>query len=406
MEVINAIASNMNELQAIIEAFTETRNNGKMAALATVVKVQGSAYRRPGARMLITEDGHKIGAISGGCLEDDVCDIAQEVIATGKPTVVTYDTTSDDDIFWGLGMGCNGIIQVLIEPIESQFLTFINNCLRQRSVGAIATVFHTSDDIATKIGSRICGDRTGIVINQIADKFLEQRVIEDIQAALKNERSPMQSYEWDNQKAEVLIEVIKPPISLLVFGAGDDAIPVVRLAKELGWYVTVIDRRLAYATSNRFPLADAIVISSGENIGEYLTLDCYTVAVVMTHNYLCDRDILPTLLSSPLPYIGILGSRKRIEKLFHDLQQANLVLNSEQLERLYAPIGLDLGAETPTEIALAIIAEIKAVLAKRSGGCLRNRKAPIHDVRSNGSGKQYDRPNKIGSFGFMGKNVR
>ncbi|MCL1465609.1 XdhC family protein [Argonema galeatum] len=390
----------MNELQAIIDAFADIQRNHKNAVLATVVKVKGSAYRRPGARMLITEDGYRVGAISGGCLEDDVCDRAKEVIATGIPTVVTYDTTSDEDIFWGLGMGCNGIIQVLIEPLQSQFnieqLAFLSCCLHLRQRGVMATVFQSN---ITKITSGIFLNESGTLINQVEDAKLAKNIIENAREALKHGRtSQIKSYQWENTEAEVLIEVIHPPVSLVVFGAGDDAIPVVRLAKELGWDVTIIDRRAAYATSARFQEADAIVICHPEEVRSHLTLDCHTAAVVMTHNYLCDRDILQTLIPSPLPYIGILGARNRTKKLLQDLQQIGFVLDSEQLNRLYAPVGLDLGAETPLEIALAIIAEIKAVMAERSGGFLRNRKAPIHVQ------KQYDRTSQIltisGSFGI------
>ncbi|MCL1470798.1 XdhC family protein [Argonema antarcticum] len=392
----------MNELQAIIDAFADVQRNHKNAVLATVVKVKGSAYRRPGARMLITEDGYRVGAISGGCLEDDVCDRAKKILATGIPTVVTYDTTSDEDIFWGLGMGCNGIIQVLIEPLQSQFnieqLAFLSCCLRLRQRGVMATVFQSSGDTLASITSRIFLTESDTPIDRVADAELAKKIIENARQVLKHGRtSQIKSYQWSNSEAEVLIEVIQPPVSLVVFGAGDDAIPVVRLAKELGWYVTVIDRRAAYATSTRFQEADAIAISHPEEMRSHLTLDCHTAAVVMTHNYLCDRDILQTLIPSPLPYIGILGARNRTEKLLQDLQQIGFVLDSEQLNRLYAPVGLDIGAETPPEIALSIIAEIKAVMADRSGGFLRNRKAPIHLQ------KQYDRTSKMLAISFKYK---
>lgn len=392
----------MNELQAIIEAFADVQQNHKNAVLATVVKVKGSAYRGPGARMLITEDGCRVGAISGGCLEDDVCDRAKEVIVTGIPIIVTYDTTSDDDIFWGLGMGCNGIIHVLIEPLQSQFnieqIAFLSGCFRWRQRGVMATVFRASGDNITSITSRIFLNESDTLINQVENAELAQKIIENAREVLKYGRtSQIKSYQLGNSEAEVLIEVIQPPVSLVVFGAGDDAIPVVRLAKELGWYVTVIDRRAAYATSTRFPLADAIAISHPEEARSHLTLDYHTAAVVMTHNYLCDRDILQTLIPSPLPYIGILGARNRTEKLLQDLQQIGCVLDSEQLNRLYAPVGLDIGAETPQEIALAIIAEIKAVMAERSGGFLRNRKAPIYLE------KQNEQTSKILAISFQSK---
>ncbi len=363
----------MKELQAIIEAFEQTEKEGTIAALATVIEVRGSTYRRPGARMLMTQNGYRVGSISGGCLEEDVFEQAQAVMASGKPIVVQYDTTSPDDIVWGLGLGCNGLVRVLIElltPHQLNPVSFLAECFRQRQLGVLATVIHDAE-----IGKHLMLQQNGKVMSDI--ELLTASVLNDAQVALSNEKSLLKLYPLPQGEAEVFIEVIQPPVSLVLFGAGDDAMPVVHFAKALGWHVTVVDSRSAYATSKRFEAADAIALARPEQACDDLNLDG-TVAVVMTHNYLHDQEIMRSLLSSGACYIGLLGPKSRTQQLLTELQEEGINPTPEQLQRLYAPVGLDIGADTPEAIALSIVAEIQAVLANRSGGLLRNRTQPIH----------------------------
>jgi xanthine/CO dehydrogenase XdhC/CoxF family maturation factor len=219
----------------------------------------------------------------------------------------------------------------------------------------------------------------GRLTSDIEDADLIAQIRDDAWKAFDDNRSTVKAYPLPTGKAEVFIEVIQPPVPLMIFGAGHDAVPLVRLAQELGWYVTIVDSRQADATRERFPSADEVILARPENISDRVRVDNRTVAVVMTHNYLHDLELLKTLLPSPVEYLGILGPKSRTEKLLQDLQEQGITPTEPQLQRLYSPVGLDIGADTPEEIALSIVAEIQAVLANHSGGSLRNKLGPIHD---------------------------
>jgi xanthine dehydrogenase accessory factor len=371
----------MNELQAILSAFDSSQKSNETAFLATVVKTQGSTYRRPGAKMLMTNTGKMVGTISGGCLENDVFQHTRQLVS-GEPIVVTYDNTAPDDIIWGFGLGCNGVVQVLIEPLEKEntpnFIAFIQECLNRKHDGIIATVFASEDAVNVKIGSRLLFYANGNFTTDIKDTNLTESLIADSQAALINQKSTVNKYQLATGSAEVFIEVIQPPTPLVIFGAGRDAVPVAKYAKTLGWHVTVVDCRADEATRDRFLMADEIILTRRDAIHKQVYVDERTATVVMTHNYLDDREILKMLLSSSTPYLGVLGSKQRTERLLRDLDEDQENYTNILLEKLYAPIGLDIGADTPEEIAIAIIAEIKAVLAKRFGGMLKDRNGSIH----------------------------
>ena len=373
----------MKELQNILKAFEQNKNSGQYTAIATLVKAQGSTYRRPGARMLMTSQGKMVGSLSGGCLEGDVFEQAQAVMTSGKSIVVQYDTMSDEDIIWGLGLGCNGIVQILIEriEIESPFnpLAFLADFLHQRQAGVLATVFHVEGQVKTEVATRLMLYPDGTLKSNIENADLVDQIRDDAWKSLDDSRSIVKTYPLPTGKAEVFIEVIQPPVPLMIFGAGHDAVPLVRLAQELGWYVTVVDSRQADATRERFPSADEVILTRPENISDCVRVDNRTVAVVMTHNYLHDLELLKTLLPSPVRYLGILGPKSRTEKLFQELQEQGITPTENQRQRLYSPVGLDIGADTPEEIALSIVAEIQSVLANHSGGSLRNKLGPIHD---------------------------
>lgn len=376
----------MKELQAIIEAVEQIEQCDQTAALATVVKVSGSTYRQPGARMLITSDGQTVGSISGGCLESDVAQKAQRVIATEETIVVQYDTTDETDIVFGVGLGCRGVVHVLIEYIKplsaNSHMAFLAECLHGRQIGAIATVFSIAGQVTTQIGDRLMLQQDGQVTNNIQDPELAVGILEDAGEVLQESRSAVKAYQLANGSAEVLIEAIQPPVPLVVFGAGHDAMPLVRIAKELGWHVTVVDSRPAYATLDRFPVADAVILCRPEALADRVPLSDRTVATVMTHNYLYDLKLLEILLPLPLRYIGMLGPKSRTERLLQALQNEGAINTDQYLSRLYGPVGIDIGADTPEAIALAILAEIQAVLANRSGGFLRDRKGPIHEQKA------------------------
>jgi xanthine/CO dehydrogenase XdhC/CoxF family maturation factor len=331
--------------------------------------------------MLMTNTGKIVGAISGGCLENDVFQHTRLSMHLGEPIVVTYDNTADEDIVWGFGLGCNGVVQVFIErlDVESKVnaIAFIAQCLNNQQRGVIATVFGVENALNVKVGSRLILNHDNSVITDIEEANLTKVIIKDAQAALDNQQTTVKKYELSSS-IEVLIEVIQPPTPLIIYGAGRDAVPVANFAKALGWDVTVIDCRSHEATLLRLAIADKVILTRREIVHKEVSIDENTIAVVMTHNYLDDLEILKTLLPSPARYLGILGPKKRTEKLLQDLDAEKITYSKQQLEKLYAPVGIDVGADTPEEIALSIIAEIQTVLAKRTGGFLRNRTEPIH----------------------------
>jgi xanthine/CO dehydrogenase XdhC/CoxF family maturation factor len=330
----------MKELQALVR-----RLNGPdatPAVLATLVSVTGSSYRRPGARLLVLPSGERIGSISGGCLEEDVLVRASRVAATGQAETVIYDTTAENDLVWGVGLGCHGVVKVLIErlPNPPTWAAQLAANFSHRGSTRLA-VCHQSDDPA-RCGTRLADD-------------------------------------WNAHAHEsVFVETITPPTRLVVFGAGDDAMPLVRLGAELGWHVTVADPRPAFARAERFPAANAVVVAPALELVNRVAPDAGTLAVVMTHHYVHDVPLLRGLLPQPLAYLGLLGPRKRAEQILSDLVKEGLAVTPALRQRLHAPVGLDLGAEGPEQVALAIVAEMQAVLSGRDAQPLRLRTRPIH----------------------------
>jgi len=372
----------MKEIQQILAALASAQA-GEIV-LATLVKVEGSSYRRPGARLLLTADGRRIGSISGGCLEDDIIAHAQQVRASGLPEVFTYDTTSENDLVWGVGLGCQGIVHVFVErlPLRPAWVAALRENFRRRKPTALAVVWREpaemrsvrsfpgdatpSSHVALEPRRGRRGSRT-----PAAPLAGSQREIAALGTCLAGDLASLPS-------DGVYLQTIRPPTALVVFGAGDDVQPLVRFAKELGWHVTVADHRPAFATPKRFPGADATVVVHAEDAVAGLNPEAGSVAVIMTHNYRNDVRLLGTLLTRPLAYLGLLGPRKRTDRILAELEAGGLAIDPGMRGRLRAPVGLDLGADNPEEVALAILAEMQAVLAGRDARPLRDRKGPIH----------------------------
>ena len=370
----------MLELREILN-LAEHCDDGSV--LATLVDVKGSGYRLPGARMMILRDGKSIGTISGGCLEADIVENAEKVRRSGKPTVVAYDTTKDDRSVFGLGMGCRGVVRVLLEPEGGgESLKFIRSCFESRKRGTVSTVVSKTGTLDVPLAARYFSQKDKPIYtghDAVALNGLLSPVTRDVKLTMRQNRSRCVEYKTSNGSAEFFHEVINPPIAIMIFGAGHDAVPLSRAAALLGWCVSVIDHRPAWATAERFPEADAVLALRTEEIGSEFFDDANSVAVVMNHNYDADREVLRLLLGSSCRYVGILGPKTRTETLIEELSSAGADFTKKQLDRLYAPVGLDIGACTPEGIAVSIVAEIQAVLAGRNGGFLRNRDAPIYD---------------------------
>jgi xanthine dehydrogenase accessory factor len=367
----------MKDVLDILAAYHAMTQAGGRAALATVVGVAGSAYRRPGAKMLILEDGRTVGAISGGCLENDVAEHAQQVIAGGAPKLVAYDTRSEDDEAWGVGMGCNGEILIFIEPLVSDApdnpLLLLNRFFQERREPfAIATVFRTHGDGGCAPGFRLTATADALPVPN-DDFALSQSLADALRAVFAAGKSRTETFTAGDAHAEAFLEYVSPPPHLKIFGGGPDARPIVALAAELGWRVTVIDHRPAMARAERFPTAE-VVLSRYDDVAT----SPEDIALVMTHNYAHDREILRRLLTRPARYLGVLGPKRRTERILAELRLDGFVFAPETSANVYYPTGLDIGAETPQEIALSIVAEIQAALAGRTGAMLRARSGPIH----------------------------
>jgi xanthine dehydrogenase accessory factor len=313
-----------------------------------------------------------------------------------------YDSTSEGDLAWQLGLGCQGVVDVLVERLKPRAeptpLDWLRHWLAERRCGVLARVAAVAGNPGVDVGAFLACDETGLLATDLDGGSFQRLIAQTAMEAYAGRRSYYTAYELADGKVELFYEVVQPPLSLLVCGAGHDAMPLVRMAKELGWHVTVLDPRPNYATRERFPLADALLVAGPEellppvperslrpllsrkrsNLIDQLPL-IGSAAVIMSHHYHNDRFYLQALLPSALRYLGILGPRARTDRLLDELAQGGCLPNAEQTARLYGPIGLDLGANTPEEIALAVTAEIQAVLAGRSGAFLRSSDRPIHE---------------------------
>lgn len=327
----------MSEIGAILAALRPAP--ARPAVLATLVAVSGSSYRRPGARLLMVDGRPAVGAISGGCLEEDAAIHAGQVAATGVARTITYDTSQDNDLVWGTGLGCHGLIQVLLEPVPAHapWPDVLSANLAAGRPTELAVTWRHADP--AQLGTRLAGPETS----------------------------------WT---PGIYRETLLPPPRLAIFGAGDDAIPLATMAATLGWQTVVADVRPAFATAARFPGAAAVIVGGAESLVARVSPAPDSFAVIMTHHYLHDRPLLRDLLGRPLAYLGLLGPRQRAVRLLQELGPGT---SPDPLPpHLHAPVGLDLGADNAAEIALAILAEMQAALRQRDARPLRDRLAPIH----------------------------
>jgi xanthine/CO dehydrogenase XdhC/CoxF family maturation factor len=362
----------MNELDAILSICRTEPEAARGGVLATVVHVKGSAYRRPGARMLILADGRRIGTVSGGCLEGDVSKKAWWFTEDGRPAVRAYDTSSDDDAVWEFGMGCNGVVTVLFERVDSaetqETLRFLATHRALRRGAVIATVVAASPASRARIGERLLVEAAGACGGSLRGSPLEAEILARATVCFLHQKSCLVHLAG----CDVFVEWIGAPVPLVVFGAGHDAIPLVKFAKELGWHVTVADGRPNYAQASRFPDADRIVFLRREDLLAGIEITRESMVVLMTHNYPMDVKLVERILRGKPRYLGLLGPRARGEKL---LAEAGQPVHGVDV---HAPVGLDLGSDTPETIALSIIAEVQASLSGRRGGMLKWRDDAIH----------------------------
>jgi xanthine dehydrogenase accessory factor len=365
----------MKELNDIILAYDKAVLQNKQMALATVVKVDGSSYRRPGAKMLVTEDGQLTGVISGGCLEGDALRKAQFAMFEQKNRLEIYDTTDDEDNKLGVQLGCNGIVYILFEPIktddENNPVNLLRKIARMRKDAVLVTVFN-ENKTALQIGT------WGFVSTEKSffknDDF--QSLKTDCIHVLNNKSSLIKHIEGNST---VLLQFVPPVIQLIIVGAGNDAQPLVEIASLLGWNTIIIDGRPAHANRERFPKANHVLVSKPSDILSAVHTDEQTAVVLMTHNYYYDLAALEKFIHTNCNYMGVLGPKKKLHKMLDELRDKGVQIGEQEMHKIYGPVGLDIGAETSEEIALSIVAEVKAVFSNRPGSHLKQRSSEIHN---------------------------
>lgn len=375
----------MNDLPRLLDALSLAADQGQEAVIATVVKVEGSAYRRPGARMVVAQLGAATGTVSGGCLESDVSKKAWWFTATGRPALRSYSTGQDDDDLeeaeLSFGLGCNGTVHILFERVPANGDCLVARVLREVRdswrPGLIATVIGSDDEHPVAIGERVAlAPGSGRHI-EMRDQSLAARILEDLQTVHTAGRSATRLYDCASGVVEVLLEYIPAPRRLVLFGAGHDAQPLVNMASLQGWHTTVIDARPQYARAERFPGADRVIAAPLAPLADLPAILDGAAVVVMTHSLAQDRFWLDVALHGAPLYIGQLGPRSRTERLLDEMEQPR---RRAAFARLHYPVGLDTGGDTPDCVALSILGEINAVLNDRDGGMLKNRTSSIHAV--------------------------
>ncbi len=341
--------------------------------------------------MLVSRNGDTWGTLSGGCLEQEVATRAVDALANGKAELISFEL-GDDDVVLGFGTGCDGSVHVLIQPIldaesaqRHDVLETIRSCLSTRRTAVIATVLATSGEVSTPIGYHCAVDAAttshdpggdtphNLIVAAALKKLSEDSLTPDGHPSCRWQSAIV---ETDRGRLEILLELLPPPIQILVFGDGHDVRPLVAGARSLGWQSTVVGRRPVEVLTAAIPDADDhVFLMHPDRVLERISHDGRTAAVVMTHNYSRDASILHELLfKSAMPYIGMLGPADRTNAMLNGFD-----VDEARRSRLFAPVGLDIATETPEEIALSICSEIQAVLHGRAGVHLRDRPGPIHN---------------------------
>ena len=356
------------ETAAILDRLTGLVEGGACAALATVVRISGSAYRRPGAKLLIEESGATHGGVSGGCLESDVRAQGLEVLRGAPPRMLHYDTGSDEETLWGMGLGCEGAVDVYVQRVDDAWQAGPGRELRER-IGA-GNAFAILTGLGGPLAGRTFVFAKGALVGTTGSSETDRELTRRASQLLESDRT---GDVIEVGKDSVFVDVLRPPPRLFIFGAGDDARPLAALAAQNGFEVMVVDHRPAYLTPERFPppLQLALRRPSDGLAGLPFTLARSNFAVVQTHALSHDRDWVRALAGQPLAYLGVLGPRVRREQVLRDVPVDG--------ERLFAPVGIDVGADGPEQIAVSIVAELLAVHARRAAGHLRERSGGIHD---------------------------
>lgn len=366
----------MKEIKSILKLYHSLKNSGQKCAIAQVVRVEESSYRREGARMLVFESGVFEGGISGGCLEGDALQRSQIAILKQEPSIVTYDTSKENEI--GVGLGCNGVIDVLISPIDedSSTLKMLEQCVSDRGAHIIATITALNRAVdGITLGKSYYYDRSATLLQDCEHDGLRSFIHDKIDAVLTDRKSKTYIFEESGIQARVFLELIPAQFHLAVFGDNYDVYPIIEMAKLMDWEVSLtgniqkLKKEKLQSVTHLFP----------KDFEERPVIDDRTAIVLMAHDYKTDYSNLHDLVKSPAPYIASLGPRKRFEKMMRAFEKEGIVFSKEEMNRIYAPCGLEIGANTPEEIALSLFGEILSVFSNKEGGMLRKKSGPIHE---------------------------
>jgi xanthine dehydrogenase accessory factor len=365
----------MSEISSLLDSIRDAQVDGHDLVMATVVKTEGSAYRRPGARMLVLPQGMTIGTISGGCLENDVAKKAWWMTLFTGRVLRSYSTgDSDDDEAEAeltFGLGCNGTVHLILERISPGRIPLAVEMLQQSQVlqlpAAVATIITPFE---SQVGTTAAIEPTGEFKSEIEKTELNSQLRRFLDETLREQRSSLRHVVQDGCSMEVFFEFIPAPVRLIIFGAGHDVPPLVRIAKTQGWHVTVIDARPHFAKRTGFLEADDVICAQLDDAAPLEQTIRDSFVVIMTHSLKQDTHWLALAIRYKAVYIGQLGPRSRTERLLSDIQSC---LDEEQLSRLHAPVGLDLGGDNPASIALAITGEILAFCNRHGGKHLKDK---------------------------------
>lgn len=368
----------MKEIENIIRTYDQVDWTNEQVALGTVVKVEESSYRRVGARMFVSSNGNWIGGISGGCLEGDALKRAQIAINKNQSSIVVYDTMDDDSHQIGVGLGCNGRIEVMFTPIHKDDLNnpieYLKTIAKTRETEVLLQVLSHSSEDADLLGSFYPLNEIDMLttITGLSNSDIDDGISE----ALTKRKSKVFSFKNSiGISFEILVELLRPKVKLICIGDNYDVNAFVSIVHELGWEVHVAGK-LRKLNKQIFDLSESV--STYEEANK-ITIDKQTAVVLMSHDYKTDLTLLQHYLNTEVLYIGLLGPKKRMIKIQKELSDSGSTIDLEALPNLFAPVGLDIGAESPEEIALSIAAEIVSTLRERDGGALRNRLGPIHE---------------------------
>lgn len=353
----------------MVEGLKTCWENQKRAVVATIVLVEGSTYRREGAGCLILEDGSVIGTVSAGCVEGDLYEHAMDVLETGKARLQPYDFRQEGDVPWGLGLGCNGAMQILLQPFDpvhdpvfaKKVFRMMETKVSCRKECMVGIIIESADPVKQAIG-------TPYIFEQEDQERLR----------FWRDANGFAHMEMDGVLVTMYLETVKPQPVLVVCGAGPDAVPLVQGAKAIGWHVTLMDHREQSLNRQAFSSADErLLIGRGDYAHPAIPEEAHVV--VMTHNYVLDAMLVKALLPTQIPYLGVLGPRRRMERILKEIGEENGRPRPDEWKKLHAPIGLDIGADSPQEIALSILAELTSFRNQRNGQSLKMRKEPLHE---------------------------